>query len=1015
MIHFLGSPGWLHLLVVLLHTLWQGALIALGLWCILGAIPAQRTEWRYGVALMAFVSLLIGALVTWAWLDLESPEVASLSARTTGLPAVSGRISVVDSLAGNGTQARGPTGPNGSLAVDLPTIRPAPEWVAWGALVWLAGCSAMGVRLAGQWVDLRRVCRHCAPVNEPSVLEMVSRLAQKLSLKRTVFLATSKLIPGPAVFGAVVPVLLFPPAVLTGVPVEQLEAFIAHELSHIRRHDYLVNLLQELVEALLFFNPAVWWLSHQIRIEREACCDRLAVEATDKPIAYARSLTLWAERHAVQGGLAPAFGGRRNPGGPLDRLRRLLVSEYHPVIRLPWYSFAAVLLISGFLLVGLWQGAHLAVGFAAEILTPMEQAPSIIEANPAEDSPATLTEEQSPSEIDPVRKTISTPEESQPPSAVTVPAQPPAPTPPAGLPGFPAFHSYVQKVPGQTFTFDLVAIPGGTITVGSPINEIGRDQNDQPQRQITVKPFWMAKYEISWPQFLPFVFFPRDEVVREVDKSEGIVDKDGISHPTKPYGSVYRERGEKGYPAIGMGQPAAKEYCQWLSKKTGLNFRLPTEQEWEYACRAGAATAYFWGDDAAQAKEYGWSTENANDTTHPFGRLKPNAFGLYDIVGNVAEWCQKTGANAPAVARGGAWSEPVTRLRSAARLIETPEWNELDPQIPQSIWWLSAADFVGFRVVRVLDDGLPAQAEAAGEIAPLDIKLPSPAFIANLTDIPANPHRERPSGQPRAPFLAPKGVQNVALNKKVTSSDLSPVSGTLRLVTDGDKEARDDNSFVELHRNTQWVQIDLEAEYAIYAVVVWHAHTAPAVYKDVIVQVADNADFTQNVRTIYNNDYDNSSGLGIGADKEYFESYEGRLIDAKGIKGRYVRLYSNGSTFSVLNRYTEVEVYGLPARVGTASVASPAAVDTEQIKALYAKVGCQGCHGVDGKGQTKLGQKYGARDYTDPKVKAALNDEQVIKAISEGVVKDGKTVMHPIGNRLTEDEIKAVAAYMKSF
>ena len=283
-------------------------------------------------------------------------------------------------------------------------------------------------------------------------------------------------------------------------------------------------------------------------------------------------------------------------------------------------------------------------------------------------------------------------------------AEPPSPTakPTSPRPA-PQLRNYRQTVPGQTFAFEMVAIPGGTITIGSPTNEIGRDPYDQPQRQITVKPFWMAKYEVGWVEFLPYAWPPRDEIVPEAYRP-GRFDKDGISHPTGIYFSVYRERGERGFPAIGMSHFCASEYCRWLSKKTGLKFRLPTEEEWEYACRAGAVTAYFWGDDAAQARDYGWSKVTSNDTTHPFGRLKPNAFGLYDIIGNVAEWCQKTGTNAPAVARGGAWSEPVTKLRSVARMIETPEWNELDPQIPQSIWWLSAADFVGFRVVRVLDD-----------------------------------------------------------------------------------------------------------------------------------------------------------------------------------------------------------------------------------------------------------------------------------------------------------------------
>ncbi len=211
--------------------------------------------------------------------------------------------------------------------------------------------------------------------------------------------------------------------------------------------------------------------------------------------------------------------------------------------------------------------------------------------------------------------------------------------------------------------------------------------------------------------------------------------------------------------------------------------------------------------------------------------------------------------------------------------------------------------------------GLTARVAAADtkDIAPLDIKLPIPAFMGTPTDIPLGDRIEKPSDKPRPPFLAPKGCTDVALNKPVTSSDKSPITGTLDLVTDGDKESSD-TSYVELHRRVQWVQIDLQKNYDIYAILVWHAHNTPQVYHSVIVQLADDPDFTKNVRTVFNNDMDNAAGLGIGTNKEYFETYEGKLIPVKGDKARYVRLYSKGSTFSALNRYTEVEVYGLPAQ-----------------------------------------------------------------------------------------------------
>ena len=203
------------------------------------------------------------------------------------------------------------------------------------------------------------------------------------------------------------------------------------------------------------------------------------------------------------------------------------------------------------------------------------------------------------------------------------------------------------------------------------------------------------------------------------------------------------------------------------------------------------------------------------------------------------------------------------------------------------------------------------RASAADDLAPLEIKLPIPAFMGTPTDIPLNEHIEKPSDKPRAPFLAFKGAQLVSEKKPVTLSDKNPINGGAELVTDGNKEAGDAN-VLEMHRKLQWAQIDLETPHKIAAVLVWHAHDTPQICKDVILQVAEDPDFTKNVRTLYNNDYDNSAGMGVGKDKEYFENYEGRLVDGKGEVARYVRLYSQGSTYTALNRYTEVEVYGLP-------------------------------------------------------------------------------------------------------
>jgi len=155
----------------------------------------------------------------------------------------------------------------------------------------------------------------------------------------------------------------------------------------------------------------------------------------------------------------------------------------------------------------------------------------------------------------------------------------------------------------------------------------------------------------------------------------------------------------------------------------------------------------------------------------------------------------------------------------------------------------------------------------------------------------------------------PEGLVNLARGKPVTSSDSEPIIGELAMVTDGDKRGSD-GAFVELGPYKQYVQIDLQQPALIYAIVVWHYHSEGRVYHDVVVQVADDADFIQGVRTLYNNDFDNSSGLGLGKDLEYMDDYRGRLIDAKSVKARYVRLYSNGNTSNDQNHYVEVEVYG---------------------------------------------------------------------------------------------------------
>lgn len=213
-----------------------------------------------------------------------------------------------------------------------------------------------------------------------------------------------------------------------------------------------------------------------------------------------------------------------------------------------------------------------------------------------------------------------------------------------------------------------------------------------------------------------------------------------------------------------------------------------------------------------------------------------------------------------------------------------------------------------FHVLPVL---LAATAALAQNEVVLKTQLPAPLFVG--TPVPLNvPNLEPPMKGKRPDFMVPAGTINLAKGKKVTASDSNPNVGTLDMVVDGDKDGNE-GSWVELGPGKQWVQIDLAKKANIYAVLVWHFHSQARVYRDVVVQVSDDPTFKTGVNTIFNSDFSNDLGLGAGKSLSYIETYQGKLIDAKGVEGRYVRLYSNGNTTNKLNHYIEVEVWGKPA------------------------------------------------------------------------------------------------------
>jgi hypothetical protein len=194
----------------------------------------------------------------------------------------------------------------------------------------------------------------------------------------------------------------------------------------------------------------------------------------------------------------------------------------------------------------------------------------------------------------------------------------------------------------------------------------------------------------------------------------------------------------------------------------------------------------------------------------------------------------------------------------------------------------------------------------------LELKLPKPMFIGTPKNI-RTPNLEKITGEKRKPFYVPEGTKIVSPGKPVSGSDEEPVIGEMDMLTDGEKSG-EEGYFVEFGPGKQYVQVDLKGRFQLYALLVWHYHTQARVYRDVVAQVSDDPDFVTGVRTIFNNDHDNSSGLGIGKDREYIETNEGRLIDPRGVTGRYIRLYSSGNTSNDMNHYVEIEVYGIPAK-----------------------------------------------------------------------------------------------------
>jgi formylglycine-generating enzyme required for sulfatase activity len=305
---------------------------------------------------------------------------------------------------------------------------------------------------------------------------------------------------------------------------------------------------------------------------------------------------------------------------------------------------------------------------------------------------------------------------------------------------------------GENISFNMVLVPGGTFEMGSPKDEPGRKDDEGPQHKVRLAPFYLCTTETTLELFMAYYqetmtakkdFFEQEQEKKEAKQSKK--DVDAITGPTPVYGDLTMGYGKK-HPAMGMTWHNATIFCKWLSRKTGRKYRLPTEAEWEYACRAGTTNIFGFGNDQKQLVDFAWSDDNSDGETHEVAKKKPNSWGLYDMPGNVREWVfdfyspeaykdtvKKSLAVNPVrnpdcnsgtspvrlisngvnplgpksgkvhVARGGDYSSSIKELRCATRAFEEEWWRSGDPQIPKSKWWLPEMDIIGFRIASSIE------------------------------------------------------------------------------------------------------------------------------------------------------------------------------------------------------------------------------------------------------------------------------------------------------------------------
>ncbi len=366
----LESSACQHLVTALLHTLWQGAVIAAILFVILARLSAKQANARYLFTVVALCGIVLSGLLTWSILNYV-PSHPSFSN-----PPTASSTHTIEEEAQSTTLFTPPT--SNAPAPQSVTKQP---WQTWALGVWLMGTALMLLRMALTLVGARQLRGQCYDLEQPDILSLIESLCTQMHISHRIRVLVSEHLSVPGVIGCLWPTLLLPVCVTTGMPVDDLKAILTHELAHIKRYDYLVNVIQMVIESLLFFNPAIWWISRQIRIEREACCDAVSIAATGQRLKYAEVLVAWTAQlqHNNQASPAMALADKQSKSTVVDRIKRITLAGHHPRLNISWPMACVTVSASLICLASLWQGTNLAVAVAARILTPQERIEQLAE------------------------------------------------------------------------------------------------------------------------------------------------------------------------------------------------------------------------------------------------------------------------------------------------------------------------------------------------------------------------------------------------------------------------------------------------------------------------------------------------------------------------------------------------------------------------------------------------------------------------------------------------------------